>query len=191
LRRTSTLLSCALALLAALGACSNTPAAPTPSELLTKSCAGSRLDVCEPYAYAFVTTAALTPDRLRIGDLLADARLQATLRTCGAAAPATHRVRVEALAPVTTPDAGPSIRSFFLLEAEDTDRDGVIDVTVPSPFDTGLPASTPITLRFTPRIDVPVTLPDGSFTTRSCSGGSFSMPYTTGEPFTFTPDAGL
>lgn len=174
-----------------VGACAPVPAVPTAEELLAKSCAGARLDVCEPYAYAIVTSGAVTPDRLRIGDLLADARVQATLRSCGAASPAAHRVRIEALATVTTPDAGTSERSFFLLESEDSDGDGAIDVTVPSPFVTGLPANEAITLRFTPRIDVPFTLPDGTLTVRSCNGASFSAPYTTGELFTFTPDGGL
>ncbi len=182
----------ALALvLAASSACTSTPATPTPAELLAKSCAGARLDVCEPYAYAIATSGSITPDMLRIGDLAADARIQATLHTCGAASPAAHSIRVEALATGTVPDGGTSTRSFFLFAAEDTDRDGVIDVTVPSPFDSSLPSSTPVTLRFTPRINVPVMLPDGTISTRSCNGASFTTPYTTGEPYMITRDAGL
>lgn len=182
-------LTLALALVA--GASCGDPAGPTPDELLAKSCAGERLDACEPYAYAIATSGAITPDMLRIGDLLADARVQASLRTCGASSPATHSIRVEALATVTTPDAGTSQRSFFLFAVEDADRDGQIDVTMPSPFDTGLPPSTPITLRFTPRIDVVVTLPDGTIDVRSCNGAAFSQPYTTGERYTVTRDGGI
>ncbi len=75
-------LTLALALVACAG-CGD-PAAPTPDELLAKSCAGERLDACEPYAYAIATSGTITPDMLRIGDLVADARVQASLRTCGA-----------------------------------------------------------------------------------------------------------
>lgn len=166
-------------------------AAPPPDELLAKSCAGERLDACEPYAYAIVTAASVAPERLRVGDLVADARMQATVRSCGAAAPARPRVRVDAVTTVSVPDAGPSERAFFLFEQEDTDGDGVIDVTVPNPFDTGFPPDTRLTLRFTPRVEVPVTLPDGTITARSCEGAALSVPYTTGERYVIVRDGGV
>lgn len=174
-----------------IGACADDPPAPTDAELLAKSCAGERLDVCEPYAFAIMTAGAITPDMLRVGDLVADARVTASLTTCGTDSPAAHSVRVDALATVPGPDGGTSQRSFFLLEREDTDRDGEIDVTLPSPFDTGVPPSTSVTLRFTPRIDVTVTLPDGTPQVRSCNGASFEVPYTTGERYVVGVDGGV
>jgi len=174
-----------------MSACTSDPVAPTDAELLAKSCAGERLDVCEPYAFAIVTAGAITPDMLRVGDLIADARVTASLTTCGADSPAAHSVRIDALANVAAPDGGTSQRSFFLLDREDTDRDGEIDVTVPSPFDTGVPPSTLVTLRFTPRIDVTVTLPDGTPQVRSCNGASFEVPYTTGERYLVGVDGGV
>ena len=179
-----------LAALACAPACGD-DGGTTPDALLAKSCAGERLDVCEPYAYAVATGGSLTPERLRVGDLLADGRMQATYRSCGASAPARHRIRVDAVTTVVAPDAGPSERAFFLLETEDTDGDGAVDVTVPNPFDTGFPADTRLTLRFTPRVDVPVTLPDGTVTTRSCEGAVFSVPYTTGERYRVVRDGGV
>jgi hypothetical protein len=166
-------------------------AALTPDELLAKSCAGERLDACEPYAYAIVTSGSLAPERLRVGDLRADGRVQARYRNCGAATPARHRLRVDAVTTVTVPDAGPSERAFFLLEAEDTDGDGAIDTTVPNPFDTGFPPDTRLTLRFTPRIEVPITLPDGTISVRACEGAPLTVPYTTGERFVVVRDGGV
>jgi len=176
--------------LACVAACGD-DAAPSPDALLAKSCAGERLDACEPFAYAIVTAGSLAPERLRVGDLVADARMQATLRTCGASSPARHRVRVDAVTTVFAPDAGPSERAFFLFESEDTDGDGAIDVTVPNPFDTGFPPDTRLTLRFTPRVEVPVTLPDGTVTARPCEGAALSVPYTTGERSVIVRDGGV
>lgn len=163
----------------------------TPDEQLAQSCTGTRLDACEPYAFAVATAGTMSPDMLRIGDLIADAHVTASYRDCGAASPAMHSIRVEALATVTTPDAGTSQRSFFLIQLDDTDRDGELDMVVPNPFDTGLPERTAITLRFTPRIEVPVTLPDGTISVRSCNGAGFSTPYTTGERYVVSMDGGI
>jgi hypothetical protein len=117
--------------------------------------------------------------------------VQASYRSCGAATPARHRIRVDAVTTVTVPDAGPSERAFFLFETEDTDGDGAIDATVPNPFDTGFPPDTRLTLRFTPRVEVPVTLPDGTISARACEGAPLSVPYTTGERFVVVRDGGV
>lgn len=183
--------ACAVATLAAAAVLSCGDGAPgTPEERLRASCAGEVVEVCPPYTYAVVDAASLEPQRLRVGEIDAEARVQVSLRTCGASAPGAHAVRVDALLPVPDGDGGVSVRTASLFTLRDdgadgdaTAQDGVIDLRRGNPFTTGFPADTAVTLRFSPELTVPVDTASGRMFV-TCPGASLEVPYTIGARFT-------
>jgi hypothetical protein len=116
----------------------------------------------------------LEPSELTIADFSLSAHIYVELARC-ADAPAAHVVDLTALVP--EPDAGDAVRVLNLLtlaEGADGDvaGDGAIDVQVPNPFGSTVPANTDITLRFTARSSAP----------GGCTGGSVDVSYRTGPP---------
>lgn len=145
---------------------------------LERSCAGQEVLLCAPYEYAEVTAASLEPDELPIADFSMSAHIRVETARCDMA-PAAHVVELLAIVPDRTPaDGGTgepvSVTSLLMLEdgrdGDPTPDDGIIDVTVPNPFLTTVPADSDIRLRFVPR----------STTPGGCTGAAVEIPYHTG-----------
>jgi hypothetical protein len=142
--------------------------------LLERSCNGERVELCVPYEYSLVTSALLEPAELPIADFTVDAHIRIELERCEMA-PAPHVVELIAIVGETTTDGG-VVRIMSLLQLEDgadgdaVAGDNVIDVTVPNPFLSTVPAESDITLRFLPT----------STAVAGCDGGYVELPYRTG-----------
>lgn len=140
---------------------------PPPFE---RSCAGERVELCAPHAYATITTASLEPEALPVADFSVDAHVRVELERCPDA-PALHAVRLQAIVPDEDPaDGGTEPVRVMDLLVLDAPADGVIDVEVTNPFIATIPPETDIVLRFTARS----TGPGG------CDSGVIEIPYRTG-----------
>ncbi len=160
--------------LLALASCS-------PGPPLQRSCEGRWVDTCDPYEYAEVAAVTFEPTALSPGDPRQTATVHVELRTCGARTPSTPAVQIAAVVPGaggTLPfdaqgfDAGGTgddTRVYQLTDVRASEAGATsIDATISNPFDGRVPATSDITLRFTPVIG-------------GCEGGALSIPYRTGN----------
>jgi hypothetical protein len=138
-------------------------------DLLDQSCSGQAVAICNPYEYAVVTEASLTPEALTIADFTQDARVQVELDFC------VNRPRVHSVFVTARVGEGANTDIFTLDEVEDPDGDGSIDATIPNPFGSRFPEDTEIVLVFTPRSG-----PNGPM---GCDGEPFTTTYRTGSGF--------
>ncbi len=143
-----------------------------------RSCAGEPVLVCQPYEWAEVRAATVSPDALTPGDIMATARIHVELERCPESAPA-HEVAVTLLIPDpgANPDAGtPEVEVFNILTVADGEGgdpvpgDGVIDVEVPNPLGSTIPGGRDVTLRFQAV----------SRGTSGCGSGALEIPYRLG-----------
>ncbi len=162
--RLAALFACAFAVLTA---CSPSPPAPR----FTRSCRGEYVDACRPYTYARVTSATLTPSRIRVDDPTMRAQVHVEFERCGMA-PLPLTVQIAAFVPgaFAEPDGGSSDGRVFPLTTIGPAASGAtsIDVMIDNPFfANAVPADSNITLQFAPIID-------------DCEGDLFSLDYHTG-----------
>jgi hypothetical protein len=162
LRRGVGLLSCA----AVMVACGATPE-DTPFE---RSCRGERFLECDPYEFAVVREASLSPTEIRPLDPAARARVRAVVDSCPRR-PGPVEVQLGALldldaGAVRFVDLGITVRD----DGTHGDRianDGVIESEIGNPFGGEIPGNTTIRLRWLPVIS-------------GCDGQVLEIPYTTG-----------
>ena len=139
--------------------------------LLASSCGGALVRVCEPFDWAEVDDASLSPEELPIAGFVETAQIHVELSRC-ADAPAPHGVDLLAVIG-TGADEFRVVNLLTVRDGEDGDPvpgDGVIDVAVTNPFIATIPAETDIALRFVARSGVP----------GGCASGALEIPYRTG-----------
>lgn len=141
---------------------------------MTRSCRGEYVNECRPYTYARITAATLTPSRITLADPTMSAMVHVELTRCDMA-PLPLYVQLSAFvgatgdARIPEPDGGgSSARVIPLTMIGPVDAGATsMDVTIPNPFFTNVPADSDITLQFEPVID-------------DCGGEVLSIPYHTG-----------
>lgn len=157
----------------------------TPME---QSCSGEAVPNCLPYELSSIVSAEVTPSGLVIDDpsVMVDIRIQ--LDTCDAA-PSPHEITMR-LRTLSSDDAGSGTSLLDLLTLRDDGRtegdavagDGLIEVSVPSPFiGSMIPASQNVALRFVSR-----GLPDCSGAMcvgGTCRSDALEIPFRTGRRF--------
>lgn len=145
---------------------------------LGQSCGGSEVLVCPPYEWAEIREASFTPDELPVGDFSMQAQIRVVLERCDDA-PAAHEVGISALVPEpgADPDAGAEMLEVFNLvtlrdgaDGDPVPDDGIIEVEITNPFNSGVPAERDVQLRF----EAISRAPSG------CGSGVLVIPYRTG-----------